>query len=55
MVNYWLPEGTGWVNSVPEILPEKFGTVSEKIKQTAGCIDKTVACQKFLIFGGTPL
>ena len=51
MVKYWLPDGkvlaSGWVNSGPEMLPEKLGTVLEKIKQTAGFVDKTVACQKF--------
>ena len=50
MVKYWLPDGkvlaSGWVNSGLEMLTEKLGTVLRKNK-TAGCIDKTVACQKF--------
>jgi hypothetical protein len=33
--------------SSPEMMLEKLGAVLEKIKQKAGCIDKTVACQKF--------
>ena len=49
MVMYWLPDGkvlaSGWVNFGPEMLQSKLGTV------LAGCIDKTVAGQKFLIFG----
>ena len=37
MVKYWLRDGkllaSGWVNSGPEMLPEKFGTVLEKNKK----------------------
>ena len=44
----WHPDGkvlaSGWVNSGPEMLPEKLWG---KIKQMAGCVDKTVACQQF--------
>ena len=51
MVKYRLPDGKilafGWVNSGPKMLPEKLGTVSRKRKQMAGCVVKTVACQKF--------
>ena len=51
MVKYWIPDGkvlaSGLVNSGLERLPEKSGTVWEKINQMAGCVDKTEACQKF--------
>ena len=54
MVKYWLPYcdvlASGWVNSGPEILPEKLGTVLEKNITTAGFVDKLK-----LVFGGTPL
>jgi hypothetical protein len=42
---------SGWVNSGPEMLPEKLGAVLEKkIKKMAGCVDFTEACQNFSIF-----
>jgi hypothetical protein len=55
MVKYWTSDGvllapgwylaSGWVNSGPEMLPEKLGAVLEKnIKQTTGCVDLTEAC-----------
>ena len=58
VVKYWSLDGkvlamdgkvlaSGLVNSGLERLPEKSGTVWEKINQMAGCVDKTEACQKF--------
>jgi hypothetical protein len=40
MVNYWTLDGeiqaSGWVKSVPEMLPEKLGTVLERKNKTNG-------------------
>ena len=40
MVKYWPPDG-----SIP--VRKSWEQFWKKIKQTAGCIDQTVACQKF--------
>ena len=44
MVKYWPPDGSILVRKCCRKSWEQFW---KKIKQTAGCIDKTVACQKF--------
>ena len=44
--------GQFWSGNAAKKVGNSFG---EKIKKMAGCIDKTVACQKFWIVGGTPL
>jgi hypothetical protein len=49
MMKYWLQDGkvlaSRWVNSGPEMLPEKLQKVFEKKhSKKTGCVDKTVAC-----------
>ena len=44
--------GQFWSGNAARKVGNSFG---EKIKQMAGFVDKTVASQKFWVFGGTPL
>ena len=44
--------GQFWSGNAAGKVENSFG---KKIKQTAGYVDKTVACQKFWVFSGIPL